>query len=324
VDLQEAYRHIRVHPLDWPLLGMRFEGKVYVDTFLPFGASSSPEIFNTLADALAWIAGWYLPPSTRFIHYLDDFLFISPSQALAEESLHAFRALCKRLGVKIKEEKTIGPTQAVPFLGLTIDAERICISVPAKKMHDTLTELQHWLNRDRCSRRELESLIGSLTFVAKAIHLARSFLRCMIACLRAAKQNRIVLSEGFRQDVRWWLRFSQHWNGTQSFLPLQPVSADKLQLFTDASGHWFQLEFPPSPTPSLLISVADSIAAKELLAVVLAAFTWVGLLAGTYVTFRIDNLSAVSAVNSETVERHQDDATHPSAAIRSLCLPLRT
>ena len=54
MDVKQAYRMVPVHPHDRPLLGMRWEGKVFVDKTLPFGLRSAPIIFSALADALAW------------------------------------------------------------------------------------------------------------------------------------------------------------------------------------------------------------------------------------------------------------------------------
>ena len=47
---------VSVHPQDHYLLGMQWEGQVYVDAALPFGFRSTPKIFNALADGLEWIA----------------------------------------------------------------------------------------------------------------------------------------------------------------------------------------------------------------------------------------------------------------------------
>ena len=74
VDLKEAYRMVPVHPQDRPLLGMEWEGQVYVDTALPFGLHSAPKIFNTLADAVEWIARHR--GILEVDHYLDDFIII--------------------------------------------------------------------------------------------------------------------------------------------------------------------------------------------------------------------------------------------------------
>ena len=37
IDVEQAYRNISVHPEDRHLLGMAWEGEVYVDAQLPFG-----------------------------------------------------------------------------------------------------------------------------------------------------------------------------------------------------------------------------------------------------------------------------------------------
>ena len=46
---------VPVHPQDRPLLGVEWEGRVYVDTALPFGLRSAPKFFNAVADVLEWI-----------------------------------------------------------------------------------------------------------------------------------------------------------------------------------------------------------------------------------------------------------------------------
>ena len=41
-DIKNAYRVVPVHPSNCPLLGMRWEGKEYVDSALPFGLRLAP------------------------------------------------------------------------------------------------------------------------------------------------------------------------------------------------------------------------------------------------------------------------------------------
>ena len=45
LDIKSAYRNVPVHPQDCPLLGMQWEGKVYVDATLLFGLRYAPKIF---------------------------------------------------------------------------------------------------------------------------------------------------------------------------------------------------------------------------------------------------------------------------------------
>ena len=55
LDLESTYRMIPDLPADRRLLCMRWKGKVWLDTALPFGLRSAPIVFNVMADCLQWI-----------------------------------------------------------------------------------------------------------------------------------------------------------------------------------------------------------------------------------------------------------------------------
>jgi len=61
-DVEGAFRTIPVHPNDRRLLGMQWEGRIYVDKVFPFGLRSTMKLYNAVADALLWILtrqmGW--------------------------------------------------------------------------------------------------------------------------------------------------------------------------------------------------------------------------------------------------------------------------
>ena len=71
LDLRHAYRVVPVHPADRLLLGMCWQGRVFIDTALPFGLRSAPKIFSAVADALLWSMRCNGDRNT--IHYPDDF-----------------------------------------------------------------------------------------------------------------------------------------------------------------------------------------------------------------------------------------------------------
>ena len=73
MDLKDAYRVVPVHPQDHQLLGMQWDGGVYVDRSLPFGLRSAPLIFTAFADLVAWAI--YRHGVRCLLHYLDHFLF---------------------------------------------------------------------------------------------------------------------------------------------------------------------------------------------------------------------------------------------------------
>ena len=54
VDLKSAYRVVLVNALDRHLLGVQWQGGVYVDQALPFGLRSAPILIMAVADAIGW------------------------------------------------------------------------------------------------------------------------------------------------------------------------------------------------------------------------------------------------------------------------------
>ena len=67
---------VPVHPCDQHLLGVQWEGNVYVDLVLPFELRSALRIFSALANALQWILA---QKGLKVLHYLDDFICVSGS-----------------------------------------------------------------------------------------------------------------------------------------------------------------------------------------------------------------------------------------------------
>ena len=55
LDIKSAFRNVPVHPSDWELLGMKWEGLYFFDMVLPFGLHSAPFLFNQFFSALKWI-----------------------------------------------------------------------------------------------------------------------------------------------------------------------------------------------------------------------------------------------------------------------------
>ena len=74
MDLKDAYRIVPVHPEDHHLLGITWQGMVYVDRSLPFGLRSAPILFTAVADMITWAV--YKQGINHLLHYLDDFFVL--------------------------------------------------------------------------------------------------------------------------------------------------------------------------------------------------------------------------------------------------------
>ena len=100
IDVKQAYRIVPVNPSDRNLLGMLWEGRVFVDTRLPFGLRSTPLIFTALADVLQWVIE---RKGVRFIfHYIDDFITVgTPGSVECATNMEKISQACQETGVTI-------------------------------------------------------------------------------------------------------------------------------------------------------------------------------------------------------------------------------
>ena len=161
LDVEAAFCIVPVHPSQWHLLGMKWEGKYYFDKVLSMGGRSSPSIFYRIADALEWIC------LTNYLievlmHLLDDFLTIEPPNA-HPIALELIKQIFTRLGVPLAPNKVFGPTQVLEFLGIIVDSDLMEGRLSEQKVHK-LQELIFSMQPCRkCTKQQLHSLIGSLS-----------------------------------------------------------------------------------------------------------------------------------------------------------------
>ena len=106
IDIKSAFWLLPVHPADRHLLGIKWNGEVYLDCCLPFGLRSAPRLFNILADL--GLLEWILKQQgvLHCFHYLDDFLTIGPPESSAcQQNLGIIKQVCEWLGIPLALEK---------------------------------------------------------------------------------------------------------------------------------------------------------------------------------------------------------------------------
>ena len=279
IDVKHAFRLLPVLPIQWILLGICWLGQFFVDTRLPFGLRSSPAIFNKFADALWWIIRniFNVP---NIIHYSDDFLLVSPSTlSVAKYQLQTVLSAFNYLKVPTAPEKTVGPSTKVVYLGILIDSANMTIQIPPDKLHELTTILPTWLHRKKCTKRDLLSLIGKLSFACKVIRPGRIFLRRLIDVSTKVDRlhHHIDLDSEARADIKWWVDNIHHLNREATILQPDITLNAHLMLYTDASdlglgaifgGKWIQSSWPYN------ISDTTSIDYRELLAIIASCLTW--------------------------------------------------
>ena len=188
-DIESAFRLFPVHPHDWELLGLFWNGFYYFDKVLPFGLRSVPFIFNQLSDAIEWILQNNCAIS--FVcHILDDFLIIEPPapatpfNSLCQASLSSMILSFTNLNIPISAAKTEGPCKVLQFMGIILDSHTMEARLPEDKIKRIKTALREFRSKRSTTLQELQSLIGTLNFACKVIPPGRPFLQRMIGLTR--------------------------------------------------------------------------------------------------------------------------------------------
>ena len=171
-----------------------WDGQLYIDTVLPFGLRSVPKIFNSVADALQWIAKQY--GISYLEHFLDDFVTVgAPQCSECEHNLFLLESVCALLGLPLKVEKREGPSTCLIFLGIELDTVNFKLRLPAPNLAPLQSTLQRWSHLKCCIKR-VESLVGQLHDASIIVHPGRTFIRRLIDLLKSAHQHQAT---GFYQ-----------------------------------------------------------------------------------------------------------------------------
>ena len=102
-------------------------------------------------------------------------------------------------------------------------------------------KLAAWRKRRACRKRELLSLIGSLSHACKAVRAGRSFLRRLIDLSTTVKQltRYIRLGPSARSDIEWWYQYCTAWNGISMMSVVNKARPEfNVSIVSDASGSW--------------------------------------------------------------------------------------
>jgi hypothetical protein len=126
VDIEAAYRHVPIDPYDWDKTVFCWPTEaledLYFDGYLQFGLKNACKVFNRIGRAI------FRMMARRGFHvlvvYVDDFIIICPTEAMAWYVFWALCILLRKLGltVNMRAHKCIAPCQIIDFLGVTLDS----------------------------------------------------------------------------------------------------------------------------------------------------------------------------------------------------------
>lgn len=301
-DISDAFKLIPIRPDLWPFHGVSWENRYYFYSRLVFGSRSSPKIFDNLSIAICWITQ-HVYHIENVLHLLDDFLVVIPTSTDAHLIKEKFLSIFHSLRVPIAQHKTEGPATCLEYLGIILDSEKMEARLPRQKTLRILDTIEAFTSRRTCTKRELLSLLGHMSFAGKVVRPGRSFISHLISLSTSVEKlhHHVTLTADVRADLNMWADFLRNWNGASFFIDANITLAADLTIFTDATpssyggffkSQWFQGLFPPD-----FFHEQQSMALCELYPIVLAAALWGSNWANKRILFYCDNLSTVNIIS---------------------------
>ena len=297
-DLKRAYRQIPVDVSDVPLLGYQFEGKFYFDLYLSMGLRSAAFICQRVTNAIRYMCQLM---QIAILNYLDD-LAGADAPELALKSYEELGNVLLSCGLEESKEKACPPSTCMTFIGVLFNSEDLTLSVTPERVQELLDLLQLWLQKQSATLKELQSLVGRLSFVASCVQASRVFIARILNWLRLihGKKSAQPIPSYVKLDLLWWSLFLPCFNGISMMLleefsePDQVFSCDACP--TGCGGilglEVFHEEFPP-----FIIQQQLHINALELLTIVVALKVWGKRLRGKKVLILCDNMSSCNVIN---------------------------
>ncbi|KAK3880633.1 hypothetical protein Pcinc_014878 [Petrolisthes cinctipes] len=171
LDLKDAYWHVLIHPRFRRFLAFQVGTETFQFTRLPFGLSLAPQVFTKLVRV---VASRLAEAGVPTLMYLDDWLLHAPSKEQVANNVRVARGVLEEMGFLLNIPKSsLTPTRKLCWLGIEWDSLSATLSLAPDNARRTLRHVRRAHFSRTFSRRQWESLLGSLNFAAPAMPLGR-------------------------------------------------------------------------------------------------------------------------------------------------------
>ena len=217
-DVEDAFRHIPVHPDDWQYFLILWKGTLYADKRVGFGSCTGPAHYDRLGRALVAIMAHQ---GVDLMRMVDDHLGSGATQGQCGERQTRAHALLAFLGLPRAVHKDVDPTHVVDFTGIRWDTAEMLASIPEAKWCFMVAEVQGVVDAGRASLDQLRSVVGRLMNVVTIVPRGKAHLQACYALIaeatesagvgggprgRSASSRERALTPVVLGELAWWRR----------------------------------------------------------------------------------------------------------------------
>jgi hypothetical protein len=272
LDLRRAFRQIRIDPLDWPLIGLSWDGCYYTNISVAFGIRHGAAFTQRVSQAVCDILG---AEQITSIPYIDDFIGGQPSLSLATAAYNRSLHLFAELGLDLNPKKCTSPTTTITWIGVTYNTLDMTMKIPTRVIQETKAMVEQWLHKAKATRHELQCLLGKLFHAGKCCPSARIFVGRMLVTLRdTPPTGSSNLSIEFRANLTWWKDMLPTYNGRFLIQLSRPQHHLYIEVLDNSITVRTDTLTTTAPTPANVSTNDHRWANRECYAVLVALHLW--------------------------------------------------
>ena len=113
----------------------------------------------------------------------------------------------------MNEDKTVPPYSKLTCSGIHIDIPNNTLSIDTEKVQAIYDVCANIITKSHISKRQMQSLLGKLLYLHKCVKPARTFVNRILMTFRNSTSKRILITDAFKQDLLWFLKFLPAYNG---------------------------------------------------------------------------------------------------------------
>ena len=167
------------------------------------------------------------------------------------------------------------------------------------KIKELKIELKKWIRKTVAKKSDLQSILGKLLWVSKAVRNSRVFVGRIISVLRSLKSqsSKTILSSEIRKDFLWWNKFLETFSGVELIPPITVSQSVYGDAYPQGGGSWnpVLMEYFSMRFPQYMCSADTPIHTKEFIIVLLSIRLWGPKWAGQRIMIFCDNDSVCDA-----------------------------
>ena len=152
---------------------------------------------------------------------MDDFAGAEKTPVKAQLAFDSMGTLLEELGLTESSDKSVSPTNVMVYLGVEFDTTTLEMRIDEVKCQELRFDLKTWARKTVATKTDLQSILGKLLWVSRAVKFSRCFVTRIIAEVKKLKQQsqKTTLSTSIRKDFLWWEKYMTVFNGIYLIVP---------------------------------------------------------------------------------------------------------